>query len=96
MAEEYDTSPLAWLKRVIETQEDEITCTECQDLVSKYVQVELEIGDAAAHIPQLAHHLEQCPACWETWQILLELAQLEAQRGLPDIQVLKEWLERDE
>lgn len=96
MAEEFDPSPLTWLKRVLETQEDEITCTECQTLVSPYVQIEMETGQAAAHIPQLAHHLTQCPACWETYQLLLELARLEDQGELPDLQELRKRLASDE
>ena len=96
MAEEFDASPLAWLKRVLETQDEEITCTECQDLVSKYVDLELETGEAAAHMPQLAHHLDQCPACWESYRILRELARLEAQGGMPDVRELKEWLKRNQ
>lgn len=95
MAEEFDASPLAWLKRVLDTRDEEIDCTECQDLVSQYIDLELETGEAAAHIPQLSHHLDQCPACWETYQILLELAQLEVQGGLPDVQALIERLKRD-
>lgn len=96
MAEEFDVSPLAWLKRVLETQDEEISCSECQDLISRYVHLELESGSAAANIPQLAHHLMQCPACWDSYQILRELARLEAQGGLPKVQELKELLERDE
>ena len=96
MTEEFDPSPFAWLKRVLETQEDEITCTECQNLVSQYVQLELETGEATAHMPQLAHHLDQCPACWETYQLLRELVRLEGQGALPDVQELIELLKRDE
>jgi len=96
VAKEFDPSPLAWLKRVLDTRTDEITCTECQNLVSQYVQIELETGEAAARIPQLAHHLEQCPACWETYLVLLDLARLEAQGGLPDVQELRDRLTRDE
>ena len=96
MTEEYETSPLAWLKRVLETQEDEISCTQCLVLVSQYVHLELETGEAAARLPQFAHHLEQCPACWDTYQVLREVVQLEARGELPDVQELIERLKRDE
>lgn len=95
MAEEFNASPLAWLKRVLETQDDEISCTECQDLVSEYVNIELETGNAAAQIPQLAYHLDQCPACWESYQVLRKLAQLEAHGGLPEVEELAERLKKD-
>lgn len=96
MTEEFDASQQAWLKRVLATQDDEIYCSECQDLVSQYVHIELETGEAAAHMPQLAHHLDQCPACWETYQILRQLARLEARGELPDVHELREWLKREE
>jgi len=92
VAEEFDASPLAWLKRVLETRDEEISCAECQILVSQYVDLELETEEAATRLPQLVHHLDQCPACWETYQLLRELARLETQAGLPDIEELLERL----
>jgi hypothetical protein len=47
-------------------------------------------------MPQLVHHLNQCPACWDTYQILRELAQLEAHSELPEVDELIEWLKGDE
>ena len=96
MAEEFDTSPLTWLKRVLETRDEEISCAECQILVSQYVDLELETGEAGAPLPELVHHINQCPACWDTYQLLRELARLEAQGGSPDVQELSERLKRDE
>ena len=95
MTEEFDGSPLAWLKRVLETQEEEIDCLECLDLVSQYVDLELETGKATARMPALVHHLNQCQACWETYQMLRELAQLEAQDSLPTMKELAERLKRN-
>jgi hypothetical protein len=88
MAHEFDPSPLAWLERVYETQEDEISCLECQHLVSEYVDLELENVEAGERLPQLAQHLNQCPACWETHEILLELARLETGGELPEVEEL--------
>jgi hypothetical protein len=92
----YDTSSLAWLRRVFETMEEEISCTQCAVLVSRYVHLEQEGADAAAQIPELVQHLDQCPACWESYQTLSELARLENGAGLPEIQGLIEWLGGEE
>ncbi len=96
MADQYDNSPLAWLKRVYETQDDEISCDECKELISQYVQLELDTGEAARRVPRLVHHLNQCPACWDTYQILRELARLEAEGRLPDVPELIKRLKYDE
>jgi hypothetical protein len=94
MAEKFDGSPLAWIKRVLETRNDEISCTQCQDLVSGFVDMELESGEAAVRMPQLVRHLGQCPACWDTYQVLRELAQLEGRGELPSIEELVKRLKR--
>ena len=96
MADDFDTSPKAWLKRVFETQDDEITCTECAVLVSQFVDLDMETGKAVSRLPQLVHHLHQCPACWDTYQILRDVTRLEEQAELPSIEELIERLKRDE
>ena len=95
MAEEFDASPLAWLKRVLETQDDEISCTDCLNLISQFVDLELETGQGTARLPQLVHHLKQCPGCWDTYQVLQEVAHLEARGEFPPIQELVKLLNKD-
>lgn len=72
-----------WLKRVQETQDEEISCSECLDQVSQYVDLELATGQAARRMPQLKHHLDQCKVCSEEYQVLRDLAHLEVEDDLP-------------
>ena len=54
-----------WLQNIDKTQDKEISCSECFDLVSHFVDVELSGEDAAVKMPQLKQHLDQCAACRE-------------------------------
>lgn len=72
-----------WLKNIYETQGEEISCTECFDLVSRFVDLEISGQNAAAHLPQVKQHLDQCPACREEYETLRDLRRLEEEGGLP-------------
>jgi Zn finger protein HypA/HybF involved in hydrogenase expression len=66
-----------WLQTIQSTQEQEISCSECFDLVSHFVELELSGADAAVQMPQLRQHLIQCPACHQEYETLRDLQQLE-------------------
>ncbi len=70
-----------WVKRILETEEEEISCSECFDLVSHYVDKELAGASADPVLRRVRQHLQQCRACREEYEILRELAQLEASGG---------------
>ena len=72
-----------WLQNIYKTQDKEISCSECFDLVSHFVDVELSGEDAAARMPQLQQHLDQCAACREEYETLRDLARLENEDELP-------------
>lgn len=72
-----------WLKNIYETQEEEISCTECFDLVSGFVELEISGQDAAAKLPQVKQHLDQCPACRAEYETLRDLRRLEEEGGIP-------------
>jgi hypothetical protein len=72
-----------WLQNIYKTQEEEISCSECFDAVSHFVEVELSGQDAAAKLPQLKQHLDQCAACREEYETLRDLARLEEEGELP-------------
>jgi hypothetical protein len=72
-----------WLRNIYETQNEEISCTECFDLVSQFVELEVSGEDAAAKIPQLKQHLDQCRACRDEYEALRDLRRLEEQGGVP-------------
>jgi hypothetical protein len=68
-----------WLKTIVNTQDEEISCTECFDLISRYVELELAQEDPGVIMPQLKHHLSQCLACREEYEALRDLCHLEEQ-----------------
>jgi hypothetical protein len=79
-----------WLRNIYETQEEEISCTECFDLVSRYVELETSGRDAAADLPKVKQHLDQCPSCHEEYETLLELIRLEDQGDAPSVDDLRD------
>jgi anti-sigma factor RsiW len=72
-----------WLHDIFNTQDEEISCTECLDLMSHYVEVELSDQDPAVELPQVRQHVEQCAACREEYETLRDIARLENEGGLP-------------
>ena len=81
-----------WLTSIHRTQEQEISCSECFDQVSHFVDVELSGQDAAGRLPQLRQHLDQCAACREEYETLRDLRLLENQGRLPSVDDLKNLL----
>jgi hypothetical protein len=79
----------AWLRNIYDTQDVEISCTECFDLVSRFVEVEISGQDAAAELPQLKQHLEQCRACRDEYEMLRALARFENEGGTPSLDDLR-------
>lgn len=69
---------LQLLKSVYGAREDEeeIGCSEFFELLPRYVDAVLDApSDASpAELPQVAHHIEQCPECAETYRALVEIA----------------------
>jgi hypothetical protein len=72
-----------WLRKIHQTQDEEISCTECFDLVSGFVELELSGEDAAAKMPHVIQHLLQCDACHEEYETLRDLRRLDEQGGAP-------------
>ncbi len=79
-----------WLRNIYQTQEEEISCTECFDLVSSFVELELSGGNPAAKMPQVVQHLRQCAACREEYETLRDLRRLEDEGGAPSSDDLKD------
>jgi hypothetical protein len=61
---------------VITTHTDELSCSECFELLDKYAELTLIGQDAARRMPHVHDHLERCTDCREEWSGLL--AALEA------------------
>ena len=79
-----------WLRNIYETQDEEISCTECFDLVSRFVELEVSGQDAVAKMPQLKQHLNQCRACRDEYEALRDLRRLDEQDGRPSIDDLQD------
>lgn len=78
-----------WLEQIGQTQAEEISCSECLDQVSQFVDLEVAGEPAAARMPGLAQHLGQCRVCREEYVVLRELAELEARNTLPTEEELR-------
>jgi hypothetical protein len=62
-----------WLKNIYNTQDDEISCSECFELISCFVEIELSGQDPAVKMPKVSHHIHQCAVCREEYEALCEL-----------------------
>jgi hypothetical protein len=78
-----------WLKNIYETRENEISCSECFDLVSRFVELELAGENAAGKMPELRHHLNQCRACRDEYEALRDLRRLEENSEPPSLDDLR-------
>jgi hypothetical protein len=72
------------IRRIIETEDEEIDCGQVAELVARYVDLEVA-GEAASQLlPKVRQHIGQCDTCAELYETLLELALLEDRNALPD------------
>jgi hypothetical protein len=79
-----------WLRNIYETQDVEISCTECFDRVSHFVEVEVSGRDVVAEMPRVKQHLDQCRACWEEYEILRDLRYLEEDGEMQSLEDLQD------
>jgi len=61
---------------------DEMLCTEYFDKLPHYVDLQASGRDAATLLPEIRHHMHQCPECEETYLALLRLLETEKTSGL--------------
>jgi predicted anti-sigma-YlaC factor YlaD len=71
------------LRDIADTDDEEISCTECFDLVSEYVDLEVDGTVDERTLPRLQQHLRQCGVCREEYETLRDLARLEAEGRPP-------------
>jgi DNA-binding SARP family transcriptional activator len=79
-----------WLRNIYETEEEEISCTECFDQVSRFVELEASGENAVAKLLQVKQHLNQCQACRDEYETLRELRRLEDEGGTPSLDDLQD------
>jgi hypothetical protein len=59
------------LRKLALTKEQEISCDDVHAVLAEFAERKQQ-GEPIAHLmPQVAHHLELCPACREEYEALL-------------------------
>ena len=66
-----------FLEKIAETEQEEISCTECFDLLPECVDRELGGQAIGPHWPRLEQHLQQCAVCRDEYETLRDLVQLD-------------------
>lgn len=79
----------SWLRNIYATQGEEISCTECFAQVSHFVELEASGQDAAAQLPNVKQHLDQCRACRDEYETLRDLRKLDDEDRLPSVDDLR-------
>lgn len=64
-------------RSIFGTQDEEITCAVCFELLDVYVDTEISKADAAALLPQVQQHLDCCHQCRELYEGLKQIAGLD-------------------
>ena len=65
------------LTLIARTEDEEISCTTCFELLPSYVDLDVAGQDPEARAPRLRQHLDQCGVCREEYETLRELIRLE-------------------
>ncbi len=79
------TQLVQWLERTYATTETELDCDQLQALLPAYVDLEIAGAHPADRFPLVPAHCAQCPDCAEEYQALRQVARLDAQHRLPEI-----------
>ena len=86
-------SRIEWLLRLAaRTQEQELSCSECFDVLPQYVDLELAGEAPDRQLPLFRQHLDQCAVCREEYETVRELARLEAEGRSPSTDDLRRTL----
>lgn len=65
----------ALLKSALETEEIEIDCQECYDLLDSYAELLLTDDDPNQIMPAVKQHLKQCNCCIDELEALMIILQ---------------------
>ncbi len=82
-----------WISQIARTEAEEISCSDCLDLVSEYVEKELAGERPDERLSRVEQHLGQCGVCREEYQVLKELVELDDRGETPSIDDLKKSLD---
>lgn len=81
-----------WIHSIFATQDEEIDCGQLFEALSQFVDMEISGEDAARLLPYVQQHLDICPECEDLFEALHEIAQLEAEDRLPEVDELMEYV----
>jgi hypothetical protein len=59
------------IESVTGAQEEELMCSRFFELLPRFVDLRLSSGAAEAALPEVAHHMRQCPECHEVYLAVL-------------------------
>lgn len=62
---------------IFAAKDEEILCSEFFGLLPRFVDLQLSGQDLPTVLPEVSHHLRQCPECDEVYQALLYVARSE-------------------
>ena len=82
----------ALLRHIRETANEELSCTECFELLPPYVDLELAGRPVDTALSLLRQHLDRCAVCREEYETLRDFARLEAEGRLPSTDELRDSL----
>ena len=77
------------LRLVARTEDEELSCAECFELLPQYVDLEVSGEAPKVRLPLFRRHLEQCAVCREEYVALRDLIRLEAEGCPPSIDDLR-------
>jgi hypothetical protein len=68
-----------WINKILATEDEEISCSQCFDLLAGYVDAEMMRRPILEDNLKVKQHIYQCQVCQEEYEILRHLAQLDAE-----------------
>jgi hypothetical protein len=71
------------LQSLADTEEHEISCAECFDLLPRYVDLGVARTGGERTLPGLEQHLRQCGVCLEEYEALRDLVRSEHESPPP-------------
>ena len=87
------TQLIQWIERTYATAPVELDCDQLQALLPALVDSEIAGEDLSVRFPLALAHFAQCPDCAEEYRALCEVARLEAQHRLPEVEASLEQIE---
>lgn len=80
------TQLIQWIERTYATAAVELDCDQLQTSLPALVDLEIAGEDLSVRFPRALAHFSQCPDCDEEYRALREVARLEAQHRLPEVE----------